>query len=358
MIFQTVPTCIVENREGNVSTETDAPVDPTEAPVAPTVAPVDPTEAPVAPTVAPVDPTAAPVSDDCGCHNNDPTSGSFKCGNDVYVCPNVAQICSKQDSQNSVYYKLTMEQCTAMKGVEIDTKCIPLPQYDLTATKDLSNRVCYGGNAFGTKRDASKCEACTGLETPDFEETTAPVGPTEAPVDPTEAPVDPTEAPVDPTEAPVDPTEAPVDPTEAPVDPTEAPVDPTEAPVAASTSGCECHHDDSRIGSWKCGKNIYVCPGFEDVGICGNQVKAQFTHYPLTAQQCEAMKAIKIDDKCIMLPEYGITDQKGLGLSNRVCYDSDHPYGTKTDTDDCGLDCSFRLPFTFAEPVRRRRWLF
>ncbi len=278
------------------------------------------TDAPLPPTDAPTD---APVGSECGCETDDATAGSFKCGNDVYICPGITEICSNQDSQNSVYYELTMAQCTAMKGVAIDTKCVPLPQYNLLDTKDLSNRVCYGGSEFGNKRDGEGCGACTGFETPVFEETTAPVD---------------------------TPTDAPVDPTDASVDPTGAPVDPADAPV----SNCECDHDDSRIGSWKCGKNIYVCPGFTE--ICKNQVKPQFSYYPLDADQCEEMKSKRLGEKCILLPDYGITSDQGLGLSNRVCYDADHPFGTKTDDSTCGGDCTSTKAFVFEEPVRRRRW--
>ena len=184
---------------------TEAPVvDPTESPVAdPTEAPVvDPTEAPV------VDPTEAPVVDPnegCLCDKDDESLQSWKCGNDVYICPGVERLCSVQPSQNPDFYRITQDECDEMKKVEIGEKCIPLPDQNVNQPKGLSNRVCYsnteGTNGFNGMKEDGSCDVCN-----DSVLTSELIDNEEIPV------VDPTEAPVvDPTEAPVvDPTEAPI----------------------------------------------------------------------------------------------------------------------------------------------------
>ena len=101
----------------------------------------------------------------CMCNANDAESEmSWKCGNEIYVCPNVQRICDAQGSVNSVYYSITQTQCDDMKAIEINQECIQLPQHGITAPKDLSNRVCYknvehGLGYHGMKNDGN-CEAC------------------------------------------------------------------------------------------------------------------------------------------------------------------------------------------------------
>lgn len=107
-----------------------------------------------------------PPGTDCDCAAGDDHAGSFKCGNDLYLCPGVDQICSTQGSQNTVYYYLDEEQCDRMKAVDLGSKCIAVPEQDLDRPKGLSNRVCYGGNIngrFGTKVDSGSCDECQGL---------------------------------------------------------------------------------------------------------------------------------------------------------------------------------------------------
>ena len=90
--------------------------------------------------------TTAVAAEDCGCDVDDSTSQTFKCGNEIYVCPGVERVCSVQESENSEYFAITQVQCDAMKAVEIDTKCVELEQHGITNPKDLSNRVCYSGD--------------------------------------------------------------------------------------------------------------------------------------------------------------------------------------------------------------------
>ncbi len=99
------------------------------------------------------------------CLVNDPSPQSWKCGNNIYICPNIESICSVQDSNsaNAKYYRLTPDQCNDMKAIEIGddetNKCIELPQYNI-AQKALSNRVCYGSSAHGIKRDGEGVDSC------------------------------------------------------------------------------------------------------------------------------------------------------------------------------------------------------
>ena len=145
------------------STPTDAPTAfPTQFPSEfPTASPSD------SPTASPSDspskaPVPAPVDEGCGCEPGDEDGGTFKCGNHVYVCPGITQICSTTGSQNSQYYSITPAQCEAMKLVELGQKCVELPQHNIVGNgkvKGLSNRVCYNGIDFGQKEDGS-CDFC------------------------------------------------------------------------------------------------------------------------------------------------------------------------------------------------------
>jgi hypothetical protein len=108
------------------------------------------------------------ANDSCACETNtDDDKQSWKCGNDIYVCPDVTNICSVSGSQNSIYYAVTQEQCDAMKPVEIGDKCVPLPQHGITKPKGLSNRVCYSHSEHGMKEDGS-CDVCKDSETTAF----------------------------------------------------------------------------------------------------------------------------------------------------------------------------------------------
>jgi len=89
---------------------------------------------------------------------------SWKCGNDVYVCPTVDTICSTQGSKSSRYYSLSEVQCTTMRSIDIGQKCISLPEYGITNPKSLSNRVCYKNlgslGVDGMKQDGDSCDTC------------------------------------------------------------------------------------------------------------------------------------------------------------------------------------------------------
>jgi hypothetical protein len=115
---------------------------------------VDPTGAPV------VDPTANPTDGSCACETDtEDDKQTWKCGNDVYVCPDVKTICTVQGTGNSIYYLITQEQCNAMKPIALGEKCIELPRYGLTEPKGLSDRVCYSRSEHGMKEDGT-CETC------------------------------------------------------------------------------------------------------------------------------------------------------------------------------------------------------
>jgi len=183
---------------------TNAPVDPTEAPVDPTNAPVNPTEAPVAPTNAPVDPTEAPVSNapvDATGAPVEPTNAPVD-ATEAPVAPTNAPVDAT-------------EAPVAPTNAPVDPTGAPVEP---------------------TNAPVNPTEAPVASTNAPVDPTGAPIEPTNAPVNPTEAPVEPTIAPVDPTGAPVEPTNAPVDPTGAPVGPTNAPVNPTEAPVAPTSA--------------------------------------------------------------------------------------------------------------------------
>merc|ERR1712176_1355093 len=81
---------------------------------------------------------------ECICEVGDDSDQSWRCGNRMYVCPNVESVCD-QGGKNPAYYRLTQDQCETMKSVEIGENCIPLPQHGLNQGKKLKSRVCYNG---------------------------------------------------------------------------------------------------------------------------------------------------------------------------------------------------------------------
>lgn len=100
---------------------------------------------------------------DCSCGIDSPSAGSFKCGNNIYICPGVERICSKQPSKNGSYYVVTEDQCDKMKTLAIGQDCIALPQHADVPIRALSNRVCYDASPKGfngVKADGGGCEAC------------------------------------------------------------------------------------------------------------------------------------------------------------------------------------------------------
>jgi len=132
-------------------------------------------------------------TDTCKCGVNDKTAKSFKCGNSIYVCPDVEWVCSVQGSKDSVYYSIDEEQCAHMQTLEIGDDCIGLTEPEVEP-QGLSNRVCYeDDNDFGTKVDSARgcCSHCKDRIQPFPEEPeAAKTPPTDAPTPkPTEAPV-------------------------------------------------------------------------------------------------------------------------------------------------------------------------
>ena len=99
---------------------------------------------------------------------------------------------------------------------------------------------------------------------------------------------------------------------------------PTKEPTKTPTNEpeqddgvCACDAGSQADSSWKCGKNIYICPGVEK--ICDKQVEKKFSYYKLTQDQCNEMKRLSIGDTCIALPQYGV---KQKPLNTRVCYNN------------------------------------
>lgn len=69
-----------------------------------------------------------PEEGECKCQTGDDSDPSWRCAKTVYVCPDVDRVCSGQGRNKSKYYSLTQDQCNAMKSIDVDEDCIPLPQ--------------------------------------------------------------------------------------------------------------------------------------------------------------------------------------------------------------------------------------
>eukprot|EP00537_Pseudo-nitzschia_pungens_P013068 CAMPEP_0172382970 /NCGR_PEP_ID=MMETSP1061-20121228/898_1 /TAXON_ID=37318 /ORGANISM="Pseudo-nitzschia pungens, Strain cf. pungens" /LENGTH=488 /DNA_ID=CAMNT_0013111051 /DNA_START=352 /DNA_END=1818 /DNA_ORIENTATION=- len=256
--------------------------------------------------------------------------GTFKCGNDIYICPDVDHICSVQPSQNPVYHFITKEQCNQMQDVGLGKKCVALPQEGLTKPKSLSNRVCYpGGDGYHGMKEDGQCDTCQNsfaTSTINSDYVTSSPSSTEKP----EELLDLTSAPI------ISGTKAP----EELLDLTSAPTSGTKAPEELQ-SKCSCGVNAANAGSFKCGNEVYVCPGQKD--ICNVQGSKNSVYYPITQEQCNQMRAVAIGTKCVPLPDHGITAPKDL--SNRVCYDNEGPgvNGMKEDG-SCGICESTIVP--------------
>ena len=286
-----------------------------------------PTDSPsISPTLAPSKeptkfPTTAP-SDDCACDAGDETAMSWKCGLHVYVCPGLDEICSNQGGSNGIYFRITDEQCDAMKQIQLGEKCVALPQYGINERKErkgLSNRVCYG-EGHGHKTDSGGCDKCKNSKVPPFVTDAPTTSPSKSPSDaPSKSPTKtPTGAP---SKGPTNtPTTAPSEePTKTPTPfPTELP-----DPVPPVPDACICEAgEQSSAQSWKCGNDLYICPGMTQ--ICKNSPSQNSLFYSITQEQCDAMKLVQLGEKCVALPQYDIvTNSQRKGLSHRVCYDGD-----------------------------------
>lgn len=146
---------------------------------------------------------ATSAAEGCDCNVDDSTSLTFKCGNEIYVCPGVERVCSVQESQNSDYFAITQVQCDAMKAVEIGEKCVKLEHHGNKNPKALSNRVCYSGDDntsdgfHGMKEDGS-CGVCNNSIPPPIVVET--IEPTEPEVETTAPTTTPTTTPTKPAE--------------------------------------------------------------------------------------------------------------------------------------------------------------
>jgi len=128
------------------------------------------TEEPSTEVPAVEEPSTEVPAVDCACDADDAAIGSWKCGDDVYVCPGITEVCQNQGSKNSKYYSISESQCEAMKSKEIGDKCVLLEQYGITSYNGLglSNRVCYGSGG-ASKTESGKCEECSKFVEPDWE---------------------------------------------------------------------------------------------------------------------------------------------------------------------------------------------
>ena len=259
----------------------------------------------------------------CFCEANDyEWEQSWKCGDDeIYLCPGVAddKICSTQAEGSKLpmkYYSITEDQCNTMRSLEIGQRCINLPEYygidrNDDEAKTISSRVCYtngGLGLFGMKQDDESCESCPSTIDVNFE------------------------VPIQ------DPNNDIID-----------------EDVVVNTGGameaCLCQADDYESEqSWKCGNDIYVCPGISDNKICSTQGSTNSKYFSITEDQCNEMRLREIGDKCLSLPEYGVTNPRGL--SNRVCY-KDFGLGIngmKQDDQSCDV-CKSTINIDFEVPL-------
>lgn len=256
--------------------------------------------------------TASSVSADCSCDVDDSSSKTFKCGNDIYVCPGVDRICSTQASKNSVYYDINQDQCDGMQAVALNQDCVPLPEHGITKPKALSNRVCYDDDAtsagFKGMKDDGNCGFCQNVITPPITVQTNP-----------------------PQEASTDAPEEIVVPN-APKHNEPLPNEPT----TNDDSDCSCGVSDPTAETFKCGNEIYVCPGVER--ICSTQDSQNSIYYSITQAQCDVMKDVAIGEKCVTLDHHGTGSTGSKGLSNRVCYDkTDNGFHGMKEDGSCGV---------------------
>jgi len=107
---------------------------------------------------------------ECNCGTNNDSDQTFRCGNNIFVCPNVEKVCSMQSRAKSKYYSLTQEECDTMKNVDIGGECISLPRHGINKRKRLGSRVCYGSSDDnGISNDGDKCKNCIDSVMPMFE---------------------------------------------------------------------------------------------------------------------------------------------------------------------------------------------
>ena len=153
-----------------------------------------------------------------------------------------------------------------MKAIKLGEKCIPLD--DIPDPKSLSNRVCYDSNGLGLKRDEDGCDFCQKTDTYTF---------------------------ADPDPLDAEPT-------------------------------CNCAVDSESQGSFKCGKDIYVCEDYEDEISTALVKLDRFKYFKIDHSQCAAMKLKQLGDACVQLPQYNLYDVSNLG--QRVCYGDGHAQRT------------------------------
>merc|ERR1712176_711511 len=113
-----------------------------------------------------------PKEEECNCGKGVDMDQSWRCGDRIYVCPNVEKVCSTHANVEVTYYSLTQDECNTMKNVGIGERCIPLPHHGIKKGKKLGNRVCYnstGNSEHGMKQDGTKCKFCKDSFSPIFE---------------------------------------------------------------------------------------------------------------------------------------------------------------------------------------------
>ncbi len=126
------------------------------------------------------------------------------------------------------------------------------------------------------------------------------------------------------------------------LNPTEVAADP--APTGGEdTCPCDAGSDDDQ--TFRCGRDILVCPGVQDA-VCSRQPRAASNYYPLTQEECDIMKTKALGEQCIALPQFNVNAKP---LRSRVCYNNDISgvHGFESSNSRCKI-CDESVSFTFS----------
>jgi hypothetical protein len=96
------------------------------------------------------DVVAGVVAQQCSCSPSD--ASTWKCGQNLYVCPGTVEVCSQSMTSDVTVIKLTEAQCEDMQTKDLDDDC---PEHS------ISHFVCYGESGDSCKYDGSY-ETCNG----------------------------------------------------------------------------------------------------------------------------------------------------------------------------------------------------
>ncbi|KAG7348870.1 PT repeat-containing protein [Nitzschia inconspicua] len=96
---------------------------------------------------------------------------------------------------------------------------------------------------------------------------------------------------------------------------------PTDKPYATpsippTSPSCACSDSSYPVSySWKCGLDLYYCEN-KITSICSQSMTADVTLVPLNDDECTAMQAVKLNNKCIATSKV----LRPKDLSHKVCY--------------------------------------